>query len=481
MANPLPSSGAILDPAFVAVFRAGTVTQDQLDAVLPYDRGAQFFMLLQLSAAMTGVPAAGPHTPSGSVPPYEKPGPDPEKRRKKKGGKPGHPGSSRPPPEQIDQRVTHTLPACPDCGSELKRTGRKRKRIIEDLPEPSGSEVTEHTIERDWCPCCKKQVEPKVPDALPACTLGNRTVALSSWLHYGLGTTTSQILAVFNRHLWMKLSEGGLTKIWHRLAGVLRPWADAIRERCLDAGVLHADETGWRTNGETWWLWCFTTPDDTYYQLHPSRGHEALDEFFTREFNGILVTDFWKAYDKITTRQQKCWPHLLRDLKAVDESREADCDWPDFAGKLRRIYADAIRLDLARDEIDDERFTRRLQKLHGRMDALAHLDWTNPHAQRLAKRLDAYGEPLLTFVERADVPSSNNHAEREVRPAVLMRKASYGSQSIRGAETRATLMTVFRTLHRRGLDPLKTVEAALRTYAETERLPPMPEINGSTG
>ena len=60
-------------------------------------------------------------------------------------------------------------------------------------------------------------------------------------------------------------------------------------------------------------------------------------------------------------------------------------------------------------------------------------------------------------------------------------KASYGSQSTNGAETRAALMTVFRTLHRRGLDPLKTVGAALRTYAETERLPPMPEINGSTG
>ena len=484
MAKPFPTLPTILDPAFVAALRQGQHTATEAAAFAAQDSGVIPFQMMQLNEVFreaTALSKSGPHTPSGSVPPYEKPGPDSKKRLKKKGGKPGHPGSSRPPPEKIDQRVTHTLPACPDCGSALKRTGRKRKRIIEDLPAASGSEVTEHTIERDWCPCCQKQVEPKVPDALPACTLGNRTVALASWLHYGLGTTTSQILAVFNRHLWIKLSEGGLTKIWHRLAGVLRPWADAIRERCLNAGVLHADETGWRTNGETWWLWCFTTPDDTSYQLHPSRGHDALDEFFTREFDGILVTDFWKAYDKITTRQQKCWPHLLRDLNEIDERREAerDRDWPDFAGKLRRIYGDAIRLDLARDEIDDERFTRRLDKLHGRMGALAHTDWTNPHAQRLAKRLDTYGEPLLTFVGQPDVPSSNNHAEREIRPAVLMRKMSYGSQSIKGAETRATLMTVFRTLHRRGLDPLKTVEQALRTYAETGTLPPMPEKCGS--
>ena len=64
---------------------------------------------------------------------------------------------------------------------------------------------------------------------------------------------------------------------------------------------------------------------------------------------------------------------------------------------------------------------------------------------------------------------------------MLMRKASYGSQSTRGAETRATLMTVFRTLHRRGLDPLKTVEDALRTANTTATLPPLPVTMGSTG
>ncbi|WP_020467887.1 hypothetical protein [Zavarzinella formosa] len=63
-----------------------------------------------------------------------------------------------------------------------------------------------------------------MPDALP----GHRTTVLSAWLHYGLGTTTSQIAAVFNGHLRMKVSEGGFTEIWHRLAGVLKPWGEQI-------------------------------------------------------------------------------------------------------------------------------------------------------------------------------------------------------------------------------------------------------------
>jgi hypothetical protein len=95
--------------------------------------------------------------------------------------------------------------------------------------------------------------------------------------------------------------------------------------------------------------------------------------------------------------------------------------------------------------------------------------------------LDAYGDQLLTFIEPDGVPPSNNHAEREVRPAVLMRKNSYGSQSVRGASTRGVLMSVFRTLHRRGLDPLAAVEHALRTYAATGQLPPLPAAKSSGG
>ena len=236
----------LLDPAFVAAFRAGTLTAAQVEATLPADRGSTIFLFLQLSAALASPAPA--HQPSGSVPPYAKPTAPP--RRKTRGGQPGHPGTARPRPEDIDHRVAHELPVCPDCGGELTRTGRTRTRLVEDLPDHLKSEVTEHTIHRDWCPCCKKQVEPKVPDALPGCTFGHRLVTLTAWLHYGIGTTTSQIVAVLDQHLHLDLSAGGLTQMWHRLAVVLLPWYEQIRRLCLDAGVLHADETGWRVEGQ---------------------------------------------------------------------------------------------------------------------------------------------------------------------------------------------------------------------------------------
>ncbi|MGL4513371.1 MAG: IS66 family transposase zinc-finger binding domain-containing protein, partial [Lacipirellulaceae bacterium] len=110
----------------------------------------------------------------------------------------------------MDQRKTHRAPCCPDCGGKLKRTGDTRTRYTEDLPDDLKPFATEHTIHRDWCGKCQKRVEPRIPDALPKCQLGVRTLCYSAWLHYGAGVTLSQVRDVFSSHLQMTLSEGGL-------------------------------------------------------------------------------------------------------------------------------------------------------------------------------------------------------------------------------------------------------------------------------
>ncbi|MGL5098070.1 MAG: IS66 family transposase, partial [Planctomycetia bacterium] len=319
-----------------------------------------------------------------------------------------------------------------------------------------------------------KQYEPKVLDALPNSTVGNRTVVLTAWLHYGLGTTLSQVVEVLDGHLQIPISGGGLVDIWHRLADILSPWYAEIRDLCRDMQVLHMDETGWRIAGNNGWLWCATGGDATYYWIHTSRGHDALNQFFAEEFSGVLVADFWSAYDAVAKHRQKCWPHLLRELKAVGEKYPDDEEWRGFAKKLRRIYGDGIRLKLARDNLDAKAFESRLACLHRRLLDLGLAEYAHADARRLAKRLVKYWDAMLTFVEFREVPSSNNRAEREIRPAVLMRKSSYGSGSDRGAATRSVLMSIYRTLKQRGVDPLAATESALRTYIATGKLPPLP-------
>jgi transposase len=475
-----PEAIAELDPAFVHAFRTGTLTEAQAQTFAEQDPLVIKFQMLKLAGLVAA--KKSPHAPSGSQAPYEKSEPK-GKRRKKPGARKGHEGHARPKPERIDKHVEHQLPQCPECGSKLQRTGRTRTRIVEDIPADLKAEVTEHTIHRDWCPCCHKQVEPKVPDAMPACMLGNQAVTFSAFLHYSVGTTTSQIVDVFNAHLQLKITDGGLTQMWHRLADTLRPWYEQIWKDCLGSAVLNADETGWHLNGVLVWLWCFCSDRETFYAIDESRGHAALEKFFVEEFRGTLVTDFWSAYDAVKTRMnQKCWAHLLRELNVVDERPQGPRDdWLDFAKKLRRIYTDAVKLAAAGDAMPQAERDSKVCRLHARMTDLACADWTHPDAKRLAQRLLKYGEALLTFAEFPEVPPTNNRGEREIRPAVLMRKASYGNASSRGAETRAILMSIYRTLKRRGLDPLLETRNALKTLAETGTLPPLPDKMGSAG
>ncbi len=288
--------------------RSGELTEAQARSLFQQGEEAVVFALLEMSKRLAEAQEkngswATPSTPSGMVPVYEKP---PAKRRGKKrpGGKRGHPGSRRPSPERVDWQVEHRADCCPDCGSRLKRLAETRVRYTEDIPDVQ-PETTEHTIHRDWCPQCRKKVEPPVTAALPGCLLGNRVLALSAWLHYALGNTLSQIVEVFNFHLQFKITPGGLVQMWQRLQELLYGWYEQIQQEALDSAVLHGDETGWRNDGQTNWLWSFGNQHLTYYLIDRSRGSPALAKFFIQEFAGTLVTDFWAPTTRSRARRGK--------------------------------------------------------------------------------------------------------------------------------------------------------------------------------
>ena len=471
----------VLPDSTLEVLQRAALTEDQAEAIFEHGRGAVVFALLELTKQLAEArgPQATPSTPSGMIPVYEKP---PAKSRKKRpGAKDGHPGSRRRVPDRIDRRETHTLPCCPDCGGRLKRTGDTRTRYVEDIPQVE-PEVTEHTIHSDWCAKCQKRVEPKVPDALPNATLGNRVLVLSAWLHYALGNTLSQIVDVFNFHLQLKVTPGGLVQMWYRLQTILFAWYEEIQQEALKSAVLHADETGWRVDGKTHWLWCFTTPNLTYYMIDRSRGSPALMKFFIEEFSGTLVTDFWGAYNAVACAlRQTCLVHLLRDLEHVDKYKRPGEHWPPFAKKLRRLVGDAIRLWRRQDELTAEQYQSRRDRLHKRLGQLIDAPWEDKQAKRLIKRLRRHRDDLFTFLDQSGVPFDNNHAERIIRPAVIIRKNSYGNRSQQGADCQAVLMSVFRTLKQRGHDPVTTICNAIATYLKTTQLPQLPENTVSDG
>ncbi len=395
-----------------------------------------------------------PTTPSGMTPTYLKEAKN--KRKKRPGNKEGHKGYRRPPPEKIDRRVEHRLESCPDCGRAVGQSIRCHPRIIEDTP-PTEPVVTEHLIHGHWCANCHKIVTPKLTDALPGATLGLHLVVFSAWLHYGVGVSVGNLVKLA-KNLWgLRVSAGGLTQAWKNLAWLLAGEYEAIGETIRASAVLHADETGWRVNGVTFWLWAFATKQYCYYLIDRRRSSAVVHKVLGVLFPGILITDFWGAYNRIDAlAKQRCYFHLFTELLKVDKLNHS-APWQAFRKKLSRFMKDAVRLMQRREALDKAVYERRKRRLHRRLDELIAHSYENGDAVRLIKRLKRHRDEMLTFLDYENVSPYNNHGEQQMRPAVLTRKVSQQNRSMDGAKAHAILMSLFRSAELQGHNPVEYV------------------------
>ena len=406
---------------------------------------------LQVSSKDTSVAST---TPSGMTPVYLKP--SPSRRCKKPGRKPGHVGACRLPPQRIDSACEHRLKACPHCGTAVDKPIREHTRIIEDIPKVTPL-VTAHTIHGYWCGQCKTIVTPKLTAALSRSRLGLRFVLYTAWLHYLVGVSVGNCVKTAAVALGFPVSPGGLTLAWKNLATLLEGQYDAIGEKIRHSAVLHADETGWRINGVTFWLWAFATRQYCYYLIDRRRGAAVVKQVLGALFPGILITDFWGAYNAIEAlAKQRCYFHLFTELIKVDKLN-ASATWKRFRKKLSRLLKDAVRLGDQRQIRSPPIYARRRAKLHMRLDQLIAATFDDADAKRLIKRLRRHRHEMLTFLDHQGVSPYNNHAEQQMRTAVHTRKVSQQNRSLQGAKTHAIFLSLFRSAQLQGLNPVEYV------------------------
>lgn len=451
------------------------MTRNEAIAILELPREQAIEAILKLAEKAEKFDRAtyepGPTAPSAMIPPYLKPTCD--KSRKKPGRAAGHPGSCRARPIKIDETVPHELCQCPECGTPVNRSVRVHRRVIEDIP-PIEPRVTEHIVNGYWCSTCKKIVTAKVTEAFPNANIGLRLIVFTAWLHYLVGVSVDNIVSMLSVLSSVKISAGGLTHAWKTLARHLWYGYEAIGQRAAKSAALHADETGWRLNGVTHWLWCFTTKSICYYVITKSRGSPVVKQVLGLLFKGILICDFWGAYNKISTlATQRCFFHLFTELVKVDK-RNSSQGWKAFRKKLSQLMKDAIHLS-ENKEISTQQRDQLIVRLHIRLDAMIAGHYEDKDAKRLIKRLKRHKKELFTFLQHSGVSPYNNHAEQQMRKAVLCRKVSQQNRSESGAVTQAVLMTLFRTAELQNQNPVEAVLAAAKAAIEF-RKPNMQEF-----
>jgi transposase len=372
--------------------------------------------------------------------------------------------------EQIPTRtVEHRLEKCPDCGYGLRHPRLAGRRQLIELPPPAPVEVTEHQLFKSWCARCGKWHYACVDLSGQVVGRGRMGVGIASLVAY-LRTSLRLPVRQITEYLYtvhgLTISSGEIVELLHRVAQAepIKIAVHSIKARVRASSIVHGDETSWRQEGQNGYVWCFCTPQgERYYEYDRSRGGAVVKRILGTEFKGTLVTDFYAAYNDLPCEHQRCWVHLLRDLHELKEAHLSNEEVVAWIGQVRKLY-DTAKLLLQGHGLsppgeltEQQREVLYIESVQQARELGLRYAGAKEHKEHpchtLSKRLLLYIDELFQFVLTPGLSADNNLAERSVRPVVVMRKVSGGSQSGKGSQTRMMLTSLFSTWRAKGLNP----------------------------
>ena len=395
----------------------------------------------------------------------------PEKKHKKNPKTPGrkkdHPGSARITPSTVDQTIEVPLTVCPECGFPVDDT-KTVEQYIEEIP-PIRPHVTRLITHRTQCKHCGTRVRSSHPlqvshaSGAAGVHLGPRALSLALELVYQHGLTKRKTRQVLKSAFNLSISPGGLIHASHRIGKRLNKTYQRLKQTIKQSHVLHADETSWWVGGPHRWLWVFTNPDLTLYQVCPSRAREVIRRIIGDSFNGVLVSDCLNIYDDVCRIQHKCYSHHLNAISKAIESHPKKGGG--FLLNLRSLLQTAIIVGKIWDTFSQKNKLDLRMRLERRANKLLKLPRGDPGEESIRRRLLKQQDHLFTFLDYPGVDPTNNLAERQLRPAVIARKLSCGNKTPKGARTWQILTSISASSQQNQLSFRHIIEQAVFAFS----------------
>jgi transposase len=453
---------------------------------------AQAAALAQLRAEITQLKATveelaqrlGRNSHNSSQPPSADPPQTPKRSRRdpsgrRPGGQPGHEGQTRAlvPVEEVEVVIAVKPERCRRCQHRLEgEDAQPERHQVTEIP-PIKPVVTEYQLHQLCCPSCGELTRAEPPVGVPTRGFGPRVqaiTALCTGAYHLSKRTTQQVMADL---FGLPLSVGTIVNLEQAtVQAVAEPVAEA-RAYVPQQPTAYLDETGWREGQQRAWLWTAVTSWVTVFVVRRSRGGKVAQELLGERFWGYLVTDRWSAYTWYPTwRRQVCWAHLLRDIEAmIERGGQSQVIGEALRAQARQMFQWWHRV---RDgTLAQTTFARYMWPIRREVERWLEAGQTCgvPKTEGMCREILKVRQALWTFVRHEGVEPTNNAAERAIRPGVLWRKGSFGTQSADGSRFVEAMMTVVATLkqqHRDVLDYLTAAgEAALRGEGAPSLLP----------
>ena len=366
------------------------------------------------------------------------------------------------PVEEVDEVVVSKPEQCAHGHALLSGDAPTpwRHQVIE-LP-PITPVVTEYRWHQLVCAICGEVTRAPWPAGVPSGTYGPRlqaTVALYTGAYRLSKRTTQQVMdEVFG----VPLSGGTSSQLEQTTTAAVAAPVEEARTYVHEQKVAHVDETSWRPGSKRAWLWGAVTSWVTVFVVRMSRGGHVARELLGETFAGILVTDRSSADNWYPVRwRQVCWAHLLRDFAAMRDrgGRSAEIGEALLARAHQmftwwhRVRAGTLQRSSFRSYMSPLRREVEQLLVAGRCCGV-------PKTAGMCRDILKRREARWTFVQVEGVEPTNNAAERLLRPGVLWRKGSFGTQSKAGSRFVERMLTVVATLKQQQRNVLEYLTAA---------------------
>jgi hypothetical protein len=434
--------------------------------------------------------------PSSDPPSAPSPPPRPRSSRKR-GAQPGHQGHQRKfyPVEECRSVTNHHPRECGACGTAL--TGEDpnplRHQVVE-LPEVKPL-VDEHRLHQLRCPHCGEVTRASLPAEVSESGYGPRLVATVGMLSGPYRQSERQTQQAMEDFYQVEMALGTINKMRQEVSAALAGPVQDASEFAQAQPVANADETGWvQGNGDganparrKAWLWVMVTSWVTVFQVHLNRGQAAAKQLLG-EFVGYLITDRWTGYGWWPIdRRQLCWAHLIREFqKMVERGESSQRIGEALLEQARHLFELWHRVrdgtltgeGLAAAVVEIRAQVRQWLAVGAAYETTRGEKSARARTARTCRQLLKVEQAFWLFVRVAGVEPTNNAAERALRPAVIWRRTSLGTQSAEGSQFVARMLTVVLTLrsqHRNVLAYLTTACEAARQQLPAPSL--LPDIS----
>lgn len=357
------------------------------------------------------------------------------------GAQDSHTPHRRPTPSEseVTDRAIFDLSVCPACKNTVGDVVDKVEKYQEDIDlAPRNKIVRHYTITRHWCPNCQEYVRPVNTPAQRLRRFGPNVVGYILYARYRLRLPLLKIQESLSDLHDFVISGGEIQNQLDDARESFGDQYDLICELIKSAKVVYADESGWRMDGDNWYIWAFVSPEDgaIRYEVVDTRGGDTARDALGHSEDQVIVSDGYAVYDSLPGSNQQCWVHLLRVAKAKSIT---------VYGALCKLYAKLLLelekpVDQRNKQSFDEQLTSIQTKAYGKRNKS-----DDPLAKEVQARIARHHNQLLVCLDYNNVLPENNTAERAIRPQVILRKIFGGNRSPTGAKTHAVNTSVIAT------------------------------------